>query len=233
MLRRLPSLTVWSEIAARAGAPAGYLRDLPAPLVADCVNFGLKDRAIDEVGVLLYKNGGPGSLAAMTGPNYGRIWNLDLLQHMRKMFGDGLTGNWRIPGEFGKKIEYTKANTTMFMSDRDMFVFLADEDRRIEIPNRRAGMMGTFARGFFLKNSEVGSATLELWGFLYDYTCCNRNVWAWRESRRSPSGTPAARRGAGWSRRVPRSRRTPSPAPRAWRLRSRSGRPTSWATRPP
>ena len=36
-----------------------------------------------------------------------------------------------------------------------MFVFLADEENRIELPNRRAGRFGAFARGFFVWNSEV------------------------------------------------------------------------------
>src|SRR5690349_6454624 len=36
-------LTNWSfgQIAQRAGAPAGYLRTLPAAMAADCVNYGL------------------------------------------------------------------------------------------------------------------------------------------------------------------------------------------------
>jgi hypothetical protein len=74
-------------------------------------------------------------------------------------------------------VKVTKANTTLFASDRDMFVFLADEVNRIELPGRRAGMMGTFARGFFTWNSEVGSKTLGIASFLFDYTCCNRIVW--------------------------------------------------------
>ena len=35
------NITNWSfgQLAARAGAPAGYMRDLPAPLAADCLNY--------------------------------------------------------------------------------------------------------------------------------------------------------------------------------------------------
>lgn len=171
--------THWSfgQLAARAGAPAGYLRDLPAPLAADCLNYGLKvDRPVEDIGVLLTRNGTT-SLRAVTGPNYGRIWNSTITAALVDRFGDGVTGHFRVPGEFGQRVDVTRENTTLYASDRDMFVFLADEDRRIEVPNRRDGKSGSMARGFFVWNSEVGSATFGIALFLFDYVCCNRIVW--------------------------------------------------------
>ena len=35
-------------------------------------------------------------------------------------------------GEFGKQVEITRDNTTIYGSDRDMFIFLADEENRID-----------------------------------------------------------------------------------------------------
>jgi hypothetical protein len=58
-----------------------------------------------------------------------------------------------------------------------MFVFLADEKNRVEIPDRRNGESGLLARGFFVQNSEVGSSTLKIGTFLFDYVCSNRIVW--------------------------------------------------------
>jgi hypothetical protein len=58
-----------------------------------------------------------------------------------------------------------------------MFVFLADETNRLSIPNRRNGQSGSLARGFFVWNSEVGSTTLGIATFLFDYVCSNRIVW--------------------------------------------------------
>ncbi|HZT03717.1 MAG TPA: DUF932 domain-containing protein [Steroidobacteraceae bacterium] len=173
------NLTHWSfsQLAQRAGAPAGYLRDLPSPLAADCVNFGLQTRNVEDLGVLLYKNGGDPFLRAVTGPNYGRVWNSTITQALVNRFGDGITGDFRVPGEFGKQVAVTKANTTLYASDRDMFVFLADETHRIEIPNRRNGKKGSLARGFFIWNSEVGSTSLGIAMFLFDYVCGNRIVW--------------------------------------------------------
>src|SRR4029077_11886170 len=54
---------------------------------------------------------------------------------------------------------------------RDMFVFLCDEERRIEVAGR------SLARGFFVWNSEVGSAGLGLGTFLFYFVCCNRMIW--------------------------------------------------------
>jgi hypothetical protein len=189
--------TNWSfgQLCQRAKAPAGFLRDLPSALAADCINDGLHRRnSVEEIGILLYKNGGPAELRAATGPNYGRVWNRTVTSALVDHFGDGLNGTFRVPGEFGKPVPVTKANTTLYASDRDMFVFLADEQNRIEVPNRRNGQSGQMARGIFVWNSEVGSQTLGMAAFLFDYVCCNRIVWGaqgYQEIRiRHTSGAP-------------------------------------------
>lgn len=172
-----PTHWAFGQLAQRAGAPAGYIRDLPAPLAADCINYGLTNRAKEDIGILLYRNGGAPQIKAVTGPDYGRIWNASITRALVQRFGDGLTGAFRVPGEFGKRVEVTKENTTLYASDRDMFVFLADEDHRIEVPNRRDGKSGSLARGFFVWNSEVGKCKFGIATFLFDYVCCNRIVW--------------------------------------------------------
>jgi hypothetical protein len=62
-----------------------------------------------------------------------------------------------------------------------MFVFLADEQNRIELPGRRDGQTGSLARGFFVTNSEVGAGALRVKTFLFDYVCANRIVWGAHE----------------------------------------------------
>ena len=151
-------------------APAGYLRTLPAPMAADCLNYGLQYRDIDEVGLLLHRNGG-NHLRAATGPRYGRIWNNDVLNALVTRFGDGVTGQWKVPGEFGKPVTVTKGNTTLYASDRDFFIFLCDEENRIEHAGRQ------LARGFFMWNSEVGAQTFGLGTFMFDFVCKNRMIW--------------------------------------------------------
>ncbi len=184
-----PSHWSFGQLASLSGAPAAYLRKLPAPIVADCLNYGFRfNRDAADVGVLLTKTGrdvesehlhvGTATeVRAATGPNYGRVWNEQIVGALMNKFGDGRTGDFRVPGEFGKAVDVTKENTTIFGSDRDVFVFLADEEHRIEVPNRRNGESGSLARGFFVWNSEVGSQSIGAAFFLFDYVCMNRIVW--------------------------------------------------------
>lgn len=211
-----PTHYSFGQLASLVGAPAGYLRKLPAPLAADALNYGMQfSRDVQEVGVLRTKQqveiAAPGEsfaaetgtfpmvtdhveLRAATGPNYGRVWNSEVLGALTSKFGDGRTGDFRVPGEFGKQVEITKNNTTLYGSDRDMFVFLADEENRIEMKGRRDGQSGSLARGFFVWNSEVGSQSLGAAFFLFDYACSNRIVWGaqgYKEIRlRHSSGAP-------------------------------------------
>lgn len=174
-----PTHHAFGQLATLAGAPAGYLRQLPAPMAADCINYGLQvDRDIEDVGLLLTRrHDGAPVIRAATGPRYGRVWNADVIRALRDQFGDGVTGTFKVPGEFGRAVTVTGANTTLYASDQDCFIFLADEANRIAVHNRRDGQSGTLARGFFVSNSEVGAGSLKVRTFLFDYVCANRIVW--------------------------------------------------------
>lgn len=191
--------TNWSfgQAAQLAGAPAQYLRALPAPLAADCLSYGLIQRRSDEVRVLATRDTESNSVSvrAFNSTSYGRVWNSDVTRSLVDRFGDGVSGHWRVPGIFGKPLDsVTTDNTTLYASDRDMFVFLADEDRRIEIPDRRDGQPGSLSRGFIVGNSEVGAGTLFVMAFLFDYVCANRIIWGARDVQelriRHTSGAP-------------------------------------------
>lgn len=200
-----PTHFSFGQLASLAGAPAGYLRSLPAPIASDAINYGLRfNRDAQDVGILRTKENvrldqqpgmemppltGPGDmvehveLRAATGPRYGRIWNEEITSALIQKFGDGRTGQFRVPGEFGKQVPITKDNTTIYGSDRDIFVFLADEENRMEVANRRDGKPGSLARGFFVWNSEVGSQSIGAAFFLFDYVCMNRIVWGVKDYR--------------------------------------------------
>lgn len=179
-----PTHYSFGQLAQLASAPAGFLRDLPAELTADILNYRLSvDRQVEEIGMLFRRpmDGTPPdthrTVAAATGPGYGRIWNDSIVKALRRHFGDGRTGQWRVPGEFGHEVEVTRNNTTLYASDRDMFVFLTDERNQIEVKNRRDGKPGLMSRGFYIYNSEVGSSKFGLASFFLDYVCMNRNIW--------------------------------------------------------
>jgi|SRR5579872_221463 len=181
----------FTQLAGLAGVPAGYIREseMPGGLAADCLNWGLHHhRKVEDVSVLLRRrentDGSTSTfLGAVNGPNYGPVWNADIAEALVNHYGDGRSGKFRVPGEFGKAVAVTKDNTTLYASDRDMWVFLADEENRIDVPNRRAGSTGSLARGFYVGNSEVGAQTLTLGMFLFDYVCCNRIIWGAQDFR--------------------------------------------------
>lgn len=193
-------LTHWSfnQVASLSGVPSKLLRKQCEnnldPLAVDNLNAGMQViRDVDDVQLYVfrdpmhefdYANPSTGvTLRAATGPNYGRVFNAEITRELVKRFGNGVGDNsWRVPGIFGKPQEtITKEHTTLYASDRDMFVFLADEENRIEIPNRRNNQSGSLARGFFIGNSEVGSKTLFMGFFLFDYMCCNHIIWGVEE----------------------------------------------------
>jgi hypothetical protein len=186
------SMTNWSFgqmskiISGANGAfPPAFVQSLPATLAADVVNHSIQ-KMDDESGkqsFLFHKLEDGLQIRSINSPTYGRVWNHQITEALVNRFGDGRTGDFRIPGEFGKQVPITKRNTTIYGSDRDMFVFLCDENHKIEIANRRNGEPGQLSRGFFVWNSENGASTLGVATFLFDYVCSNRLVWGATEYR--------------------------------------------------
>ncbi len=178
-------------------SPASYFRDsrLPTPIIADCLNFNLrftrgsKTSSSWSLARMAMSSSAPPPVPA-TAASGMPMWSIP----SSSVSATASAGHWRVPGIFGRQVTVDKGNTTLYASDRDMFVFLADEDRRIEIPNRRDGKPGSLARGFFVWNSEVGNTTLGAGFFLFDYVCSNRYVWGadqYTEIRiRHTSGAP-------------------------------------------
>ena len=127
--------TNWSfgQLSQLSGAPAGYLRDLPAPLAADCIQWGLRyNRGRELVKVYGSQTDG-GDLRAATGPDYGRIFDWEILEPVKNLV-DASGGRWKVPGMmtgsrdglavYDPDVPVTMETTTLFASDRDVFVFL-------------------------------------------------------------------------------------------------------------
>lgn len=189
------NLTHWSfgQLANRVGAPADYLRRLPANMAAANLTHGLATVDDDaSARVLFHKNG---SLVArcVTSDSYTRIWNADVVERLLPLVKQG----WQVPparpafpnqpgsrlataadviraGEHGLSVKVgdTIAPAGLYASDHDMFAFMVNESVRIE-----DGSEGGLSRGFFVSNSEVGAASLRLTKFLYRSVCGNHIVW--------------------------------------------------------
>ncbi len=178
--------THWScgQLCSLVGAPACYMRQLPAPLAAINLQHGLLSHNAEMVKTLEMDDGRL-ELRAVTGPEYGRIWDKDLIAAIMNIAGDG-TGDtiWKVPGlldwstmTHNPFVDITKDTTTLYASDRDVFVFLCDDTHPIEAGRLPNGEPDLYFRGFYAWNSEVGSKTLGIASFYLRAVCANRNLW--------------------------------------------------------
>lgn len=176
--------THWSfgQLATLAKAPAGYLRTLPSQIAADALTYGMRyNRTTDEA--KLYS--ADSSLLAATGPEYGRIFDSEVVEAVQQVAGNG-TGDarWKIPGvldwmtsTYDPNAPITEDTTTLFASDRDVFMFLVDDRNPIEIGKLPSGDPDLLFRGFYVTNSEVGRSSLRLAAFYFRAVCANRLIW--------------------------------------------------------
>src|SRR3954447_18135693 len=74
-------------------------------------------------------------------------------------------------------VAITKETTTLYASDRDVFLFLVDDTHPIEAGRLADGSPDVYFRGFYCWNSEVGSRTLGIASFYFRAVCQNRNIW--------------------------------------------------------
>ncbi|MBB2169655.1 DUF932 domain-containing protein [Gluconacetobacter aggeris] len=178
--------THWSfgQLCGLVGAPSSYLRNLPAPLAAINLQHGLLSHRTELVKTLETEDGRV-ELRAVTGPDYGRIWDHELVGAVRRIAGDG-TGdtNWKVPGAIDWQtrthnpyVDITKETTTLYASDRDVFLFLVDDTRPIEAGRLPNGEPDLYFRGFYAWNSEVGSKSLGIASFYLRGVCQNRLIW--------------------------------------------------------
>jgi hypothetical protein len=178
--------THWSfgQLASLVGAPAAYLRQLPAPLAGINLQYGLTNHRAEQVKTLETEDGRT-ELRAVTGPDYGRIYDHELVSAVRRIAGNG-TGDtrWKVPGVldwstgvYNPMVAVTKDTTTLYASDRDVFLFLVDDMNPIEAGTLPDGSPDLFFRGFYCWNSEVGAKTLGIAGFYLRAVCQNRNLW--------------------------------------------------------
>lgn len=183
-----PSNYAFSQICALTQAPAGYLRSLPAQLAGINLQYGLTTRNA-PMKAFSYKNG-VSTLRAMTSESYGRIHDYSVVEEVMKLAGNGLgETRWKIPGtidwntsnnglvKYNPFVDVTKENTTLYASDRDVYLFLVDDTHPIEVGKLANGEPDLMFRGFVVWNSEVGSKTFGLATMMLRGVCANRNLW--------------------------------------------------------
>lgn len=184
----------FGQLSRLVGAPADYLRRLPAPLAAQNVNHGLAKRdSTDKFQLLLHRNG---SLVtrAITTDSYDRVWNYEIVERLIRILEPM---GWRAPparpvrpgqkgtrlatdadilpnqGDFGLAVKVGDpiAPAGLYASDHDMFAFLVNHTDPVFDGAKY------MHRGVFIQNSEVGDCALKFKLFTYDNVCGNHIVW--------------------------------------------------------
>ena len=178
--------TNWSfgQLSSLVGAPASYLRTLPAALAGINLQHGLLSHRGEQVKMLQTEDGRT-ELRAVTGPDYGRIWDHELVGAVMNIAGDGVSDTrWKVPGvldwssmHYNPYVDVSLETTTLYASDRDVFLFLVDDTHPIEAGKLPNGDPDFYFRGFYCWNSEVGSKTLGIATFYLRAVCMNRNLW--------------------------------------------------------
>lgn len=176
------AMTHWAfnQLCALTKSPAGFLRELPSQLVSDAISYRLNTaRKADEIKAYAT----PDQLLAITGPDYGRIYDHEVVSAVME-FVETSSAGWKIPGvmDWGTMVydphhPVTKDTTTLFASDRDVFIFLVDDLHPIQVGVNDKGEPDLMFRGFYVKNSEVGASALTLASFYLRGLCCNRIMW--------------------------------------------------------
>jgi hypothetical protein len=181
-------LTHWSfgQLCRMGGAPADYLRSLPPVLAAPALQWSVEQRTQDQpfkVMSITKRGVRAPTVRAITSPTYGRVWDLDVVNALKSL-GD----EWHVPAASYSGTDPKRA-TTLYASDRDIFVFL-ERAEPVDIGGGQA-----LNRGVMAWNSEVGAASFGLSTFTYDHVCDNRIIWGVSDRIeirfRHTSGAPA------------------------------------------
>ena len=93
-----PTHWAFGQLASIVGAPASYLRQLPAPLAGINLQYGLTNHRAEQVKTFETEDGRT-ELRAVTGPDYGRIHDHELVEAVQRIAEKG-TGEtrWKVTG---------------------------------------------------------------------------------------------------------------------------------------
>lgn len=165
--------THWAfgQLCSRVGAPASYLRELPATLACQNLNHGLaqrvKDTAANSLANLMFHQNGGLVLRSLLTDDYSRIWNHEVVERLQGLESQG----WE-PARPDIRVECGDF-PALYASDHDMFAFVRNANLTVD----ESGSDGAIYKGVIVENSEVGASALKLTRFLYREMCGNHIIW--------------------------------------------------------
>ena len=199
----------FGQLSRTFGAPADYLRKLPARLAAQCLNKGMADWVADKGdrtrhGLFTHKPNGERVMRAATSDRYVRVWNSEIVSRLGELESSG----WVVPSARptddedesririatqGDVVDYGgDSNLTvnvgdrigpagLYASDHDMFAFMIHPEIEITDGMSPHGLR----RGTMIRQSEVGDCAIWKLDFLFNTVCGNHIVWGAENVRES------------------------------------------------
>lgn len=166
--------TNWSfgQMCIRAGAPQTFLVKLQPETAARVLNERLGTGYTTKFMTVRGKDGTSDFLQAITSPYYGRVWDADVAKAVQRIVDSDT--RWHNPPAYDPLTRKTEPGG-LYAGDRDMFIFMIDGGSEYDVGSR-----ARLYRGFFVRNSEVGGARLELTTFLFNSVCGNHIIYGAR-----------------------------------------------------
>lgn len=165
-----PSNWAFGQLASRVAAPAAFIRQLKVETAVAVMNERVAAADPAEELKAMWRNQDEGkTLQAVTGPNYGRIWDAEVVAMTRDVIAK-TEGRFTNPPAYGPNGEAVPSG--LYASDRDVFIFMVDGGSLLDL-----GPRAQLNRGFFLWNSEVGATTYGLTTFAFNVVCGNHIVF--------------------------------------------------------
>jgi hypothetical protein len=176
-----PTNWAFGQLCERAGAPAAYLRQLPPPLVADCLNENIRQREDVKMKAMALAPVAPESdallpfpmAACFTGPDYGRIFDADIIEQLIRFtnLAEQRGQKWFNPPDWSNR------PSGLFKGDRNMFAFLITGGSIVNAGRTARGQDDILHRGFYVANSQVRERLFVLAYFLMRAVCGNLMIF--------------------------------------------------------
>ncbi len=183
--RRDYHMTDWSfrQVCRLSGAPPDYINRLPGDLAAQVLNAtrGLFGDQRD-VGRLLaerppFPSRGNPTLRAVYSPDYARVPDL-VVARLIHQEATGFVPAGEVAGRHVGMPPVRPERSGLYGSDRDIWLFLADEDNAVEWkPPGGSGGGGAFYRFLIVVNSETTARRIGLTMGLCEGICGNHLIW--------------------------------------------------------
>jgi hypothetical protein len=179
--QNIHALTDWGfrSVCDLSRAPASFINRLPAPTAALVLN---ETRALfgdnqDQARVLTLATFPEPVARAIYSPSYARVPDLTVARLVHEEISGFVPAGTLAGGRKGMPRLKPQASG-LYASDRDIFLFLADEEHPVEWkPKGNGGGAAALYRFLIVRNSETTTRQIGLIMGLYEFICGNHIIW--------------------------------------------------------